>query len=248
MIRSALMAALAAVVLTPSPAAAQPRMSSEPITYTLRFPAPETHYVEVEASVPAGQPSIELMMAVWTPGSYLVREYERHVEQVAAKGPDGAALAVTKTQKNRWRVEAKGAPRVTVTYKVYGREMSVRTNWIESRFALLNGAPTFLTLAERGVTRPHVVALSLPAAWKTSVTSLAPVAGEAHRYQRRQLRRAGRLADPRRQPHRPSLRGRRQAARARQRRRSGGVRRQAGGGRRRQDRRRARAVLGRPAL
>ena len=176
------MAALAAAVLTPSPAAAQPRMSSEPITYTLRFPAPETHYVEVEASVPAGQPSIELMMAVWTPGSYLVREYERHVEQVAAKGPDGAALAVTKTQKNRWRVEAKGAPRVTVTYRVYGREMSVRTNWIESRFALLNGAPTFLTLAERGVTRPHVVALSLPAAWKTSVTSLAPVAGEAHRY------------------------------------------------------------------
>jgi predicted metalloprotease with PDZ domain len=181
MLRLALMAALAAAVLTPPPAAAQPRMS-EPITYTLRFPAPETHYVEVEASVPAGQPAIELMMAVWTPGSYLVREYERHVEQVEASGPDGAALAVAKTQKNRWRIEAKGAPRVTVTYKVYGREMSVRTNWIESRFALLNGAPTFLTLAERGVARPHVVALALPPAWKTSVTSLAPVAGEAHRY------------------------------------------------------------------
>ena len=81
MIRLALMAALAAAVLTPLLADAQPRMSSEPITYTLRFPAPETHYVEVEASVPAGQPAIELMMAVWTPGSYLVREYERHVEQ-----------------------------------------------------------------------------------------------------------------------------------------------------------------------
>ena len=82
MLRLALMAVLAAAVLTPSPTAAQPRMSSEPITYTLRFPAPDTHYVEVEASVPAGQPAIELMMAVWTPGSYLVREYERHVEQV----------------------------------------------------------------------------------------------------------------------------------------------------------------------
>jgi predicted metalloprotease with PDZ domain len=182
MSRFALMAALAAAVLTTSPAAAQPRMSSEPITYTLRFPAPETHYVEVEASVPAGQPSIDLMMAVWTPGSYLVREYERHVEQVAAKGPDGAALVVTKTQKNRWRIEAKGVPRVTVTYKVYGREMSVRTNWIESRFALLNGAPTFLTLVEKGATRPHVVTLALPEAWKTSVTSLAPVSGQAHSY------------------------------------------------------------------
>jgi predicted metalloprotease with PDZ domain len=181
MLRFALLAAVAAV-LPPLTADAQPRMSSEPITYTLRFPAPETHYVEVEASVPAGQPTIELMMAVWTPGSYLVREYERHVEDVTAKGPDGAALVVTKTQKNRWRIDAKGAPRVTVRYKVYGREMSVRTNWIEARFALLNGAPTFLTLAEKGATRPHVVALSLPAAWKTSVTGLAPVEGEAHRY------------------------------------------------------------------
>jgi predicted metalloprotease with PDZ domain len=181
MFRFALVTAFAAM-LTPSPTAAQPRMSPEPITYTLRFPAPETHYVEVEASVPAGQPAIDLMMAVWTPGSYLVREYERHVEQVAARGPDGAALPVAKPQKNRWRIDAKGAPRVTVTYRVYGREMSVRTNWIESRFALLNGAPTFLTLAERGVARPHVVTLALPSAWKTSVTSLAPVAGEAHRY------------------------------------------------------------------
>ena len=83
MLRFALLAAVAA--LSSLPAYAQPRMSSEPITYTLRFPAPETHYVEVEASVPAGQPAIELMMAVWTPGSYLVREYERHVEQLAAR-------------------------------------------------------------------------------------------------------------------------------------------------------------------
>jgi predicted metalloprotease with PDZ domain len=177
MSRFALMAALAAAVLTPFPAAAEPRMPSEPIRYTLRFPAPETHYVEVEASVPAGQPAIELMMAVWTPGSYLVREYERHVEQVAATGPDGAALVVAKTQKNRWRIDANGAARVTVTYKVYGREMSVRTNWIESRFALLNGAPTFLTLVERGVERPHLVTLALPPAWKTCETSLASVAG-----------------------------------------------------------------------
>ena len=177
-----MLAAVAAAALSPTGAAAQSRMSPEPLTYTLRFPAPETHYVDVEASVPAGQASIELMMAVWTPGSYLVREYERHVEQVAAKGPDGSALAVSKSQKNRWRVEAKGAPRVTVSYRVYGREMSVRTNWIESRFALLNGAPTFLTLVERGMARPHVVTLALPAAWKSTVTGLAPVAGEAHRY------------------------------------------------------------------
>ena len=50
------------------------------------FPAPQTNYVEVEAVVPTdGRPRIEMMMAVWTPGSYLVREYERNLEAVQAK-------------------------------------------------------------------------------------------------------------------------------------------------------------------
>jgi predicted metalloprotease with PDZ domain len=53
--------------------AAMPEMP-EAISYTLRFPAPQTHYVEVEARFPTGgRPEIELAMAVWTPGSYLVR-------------------------------------------------------------------------------------------------------------------------------------------------------------------------------
>jgi len=42
----------------------------EPIRYTLRLPAPHTHYVEVEASIPtAGRPDVEVYMATWTPGS-----------------------------------------------------------------------------------------------------------------------------------------------------------------------------------
>jgi predicted metalloprotease with PDZ domain len=55
----------------------------DPIRYTLSFTAPHTHYVEVRAEVPtSGRREVELMMAVWTPGSYLIREYERHVENV----------------------------------------------------------------------------------------------------------------------------------------------------------------------
>ena len=62
----------------------------QPITYTLRFPAPATHYVEVEALVPTdGRAHIELMLAAWTPGSYLIREYARHLEGVEARSPDG---------------------------------------------------------------------------------------------------------------------------------------------------------------
>lgn len=149
----------------------------EPISYTLSFPAPQTHYVEVEASLPTGgRPEIELMMAVWTPGSYLIREYSRNVEAVAAATEAGEPLAVEKTAKNRWRVSTQGAPRVTLRYRVYSREMSVRTNFVDSGFAILNGAPTFMTLAD-DADRPHDVRVVLPAGWKTAVSPLPPVPG-----------------------------------------------------------------------
>ena len=66
------------------------------------------------------------MMAVWTPGSYLVREYARNVEAVTARTPAGKSLAVEEVRKNRWRVETGGAAKVIVSYRVYCREMSVQ--------------------------------------------------------------------------------------------------------------------------
>ena len=146
----------------------------DPIRYTLTFPAPHTHYVHVRADVPAsGSESVELSMAVWTPGSYLVREFARHVEAVTAQRPDGESLRVDKTAKNRWRIATGGAARVLVSYRVYGREMSVRTNWIESGFAFLNGAPTFLTLAGDSA-RPHEVTIVPAEGWTRSITALDP--------------------------------------------------------------------------
>jgi predicted metalloprotease with PDZ domain len=161
-----------------TPAAAQTR---EAIRYTLRFPAPQTNYVDVEAIVPTdGRTSIDMMMAVWTPGSYLVREYERNLEAVTATAAStadpspragGRTLAVEKTTKNRWRIATGRAREVTLTYRVYSHEMTVRSNWVEADFAMLNGAPTYLTLVESG-TRPHDVRLELPPGWKTSVTGM----------------------------------------------------------------------------
>lgn len=183
MFGNALTAALAVALIAMTqhaPLAAQAQ--AEPIRYTLRFPAPHTHYVEVEAVYPTGgRPEIELFMAVWTPGSYLIREYERHVENVSAKSPDQTPRAVRKSRKNRWLVATGGAPSVIVSYRVYGREMTVRNNWIETSFAMLNGAPTFLTLVERGA-RPHQVRIIPAEGWKTSSTPLMPIAGQPHTY------------------------------------------------------------------
>ncbi len=144
----------------------------EPIRYTVSFPAPATHYLEIDAVYPTeGQDHIDLMMAVWTPGSYLVREYSRNVESLTASAGAGSLLTVEKTRKNRWRVQTQGAPAIHIHYRLYAHEMSVRTDWVDDEFALLNGAATFITLA--GVlNRPHEVRVILPPTWTRSVSGM----------------------------------------------------------------------------
>ncbi len=161
-------------VIAPSDIRAQP---PDPISYSLRFPAPHTHYVTVEAMVPTDKrPRIEMMMAVWTPGSYLVREFERNVEDLKARTFEGKPLDVHKTLKNRWVFETGGSPSIIISYRVYCHEMSVRTNWVDAGFALLNGAPTFMTLVEDGK-RPHDVQVYLPPGWTQSLTGLPEMPG-----------------------------------------------------------------------
>ena len=173
-------ALVALLVITAAPLAAQ---TLAPVRYTVRIPAPATHYLEVDASIPvAGQRTLTLMLPVWTPGSYLVREFARNLEQVRATSSAGAPLDVRKTQKNRWAVANPGTGRITLHYRVYAHERAGRLDWVESDFALINGAPTFVTLAERAH-RAHEVTLVLPDGWRRSVTAMpASPDGAAHHY------------------------------------------------------------------
>ena len=137
-----------------------------PVRYRVSIPAPASHYLTVEARFAGNWGNeADLFLPVWTPGSYLIREYARNIEPISASG------RFWKTSKNRWRIETDGAAEVVFTYRVYCREMSVRTNWVEDSFALINGAPTFVTMADM-LGEPHEIEIQLPAHWKTVVTSL----------------------------------------------------------------------------
>ncbi|HWM86483.1 MAG TPA: hypothetical protein VNO33_11610, partial [Kofleriaceae bacterium] len=153
------------------------------VAHRLSFAEARNRYVDIESVFPTGgAAALDLMMAVWTPGSYLVREYSRHIEALAASAPDGARLSVEKTRKNRWRVKTGGAASVTVRYRLYAPEMTVRTNWVSDDMAMLNGAATFLVPVGQ-LRRPHDVAFELPQGWKTSITALPPhPGGQPHRY------------------------------------------------------------------
>jgi predicted metalloprotease with PDZ domain len=142
------------------------------ISYTLRFPNAQNHRFEVEARFPTGgKPEVELMLPVWSPGSYLVREYARNVEELRAATEGGAPLEAEKVAKNRWRVATLGNPWIVVRYGIYGRELSVRTNFVNQSFALVNGPATFLTLAG-AENRPYRVTVVPPPGWARVVTPL----------------------------------------------------------------------------
>ncbi len=136
--------------------------------YTVAVPNPESHLAEVTleidgASDLAGAEAKELTvkMAAWCPGSYLVRDYARFVRDIRAADESGRPLAIRKTSKHAWRVEAGSATKVRINYEVYGFDLTVRTNHIDSTHAFLHGPATFLYLDELR-DQPCEVALNLP--------------------------------------------------------------------------------------
>jgi predicted metalloprotease with PDZ domain len=155
----------------------------DPITYTVKFPAPGQHRAEVEAVYPTdGRAAIELMMPIWTPGFYRVENYASKVLALSARTPDGQALKVEQPKKNRWTIPTGGAKKILVSYKLQCDSRSVTTNWVGDDLAVLNGAATFLALVKSGP-RPHDIRLELPTNWKQCMTALeAAPGGKANHY------------------------------------------------------------------
>ncbi len=145
-----------------------------PIIYTIRFPSPDKHVAEVFATIPTGQrATVELMMAVWSPGFYRVEDYAKNIRNLSVTRPDGTQLAVEQT-KNRWLIHDAGPwATVSVSYRLACDRKSVTSNWVGDDLIVLNGAATFVTLVGQP-SLPHEVRLELPPKCKRSITAMAP--------------------------------------------------------------------------
>lgn len=118
---------------------------AQQISYQLHMPKPQSHYFEVEmVLVDFKENSLELKMPVWAPGSYLIREFSKNVNQVKAFNEKGESLAVNKTAKNVWKIEKGKAKTVKVKYEVYAFELSVRTSFLDLTHGYVNGTSMFL--------------------------------------------------------------------------------------------------------
>lgn len=164
------LAALTLVGIAPQTKAAR---RLEPITYIVRFPSPDTQVAEVRVRVhTARRPTIEMMMAVWSPGFYRIEDYASRVQDFTAQTPDGTRLEV-EARKNRWRIHTSGKPEIVVSYRLICNQRSVTTNWVANDLVVLNGAATFITLADE-THRPHEVWIDLPEKMNRVMTALDP--------------------------------------------------------------------------
>jgi predicted metalloprotease with PDZ domain len=152
------------------------------IEYTVSMPRPWTHLLEVEMRVrwPRSPGATQLKMAVWTPGSYLIREYARHVQSFTVTDAAGRELGWEKINKNTWQVNAAGTSEIVARYKVYSNELTVRTNELNDEHAFWNnGALLMYPAGELGA--PSTITVRPYGDWKIA-TGLRPVAGRPNTF------------------------------------------------------------------
>ncbi len=118
------------------------------INYQVAMPNPQTHLFEVTLHLEDySLPTLDLKMPVWTPGSYLVREYAKQLQDLSATSDD-KALNWRKIGKNHWQIDTDGISEVTVKYRIFANELTVRTNHLDATHGYFNGAAIFFRIPD----------------------------------------------------------------------------------------------------
>jgi len=142
---------------------------STPVRAVVRVTEPVHHYASVHMVFPpSNRETRSLSMAAWTPGSYKIRDFARHVEGFEARVEGGATLAWTKADKSTWVVMAPPDTPMEVTYRVYCNDLSVRTNHIDLTGGHLN-PPALLLYEPTQQQRPIQLHVKPPPGWSVHV-------------------------------------------------------------------------------
>ena len=143
------------------------------IDYRIEVANLHAHLFKVTMTVPQPCARQRVSLPVWIPGSYLVREFARHLSPLAAQQGE-ASLSVHPIDKATWEVDCHDGAPLTISYEVYAFDTSVRAAFLDSRRGFFNGTSVFLCV-EGQEALPHKVRITgLPKGWEVA-TGLAPV-------------------------------------------------------------------------
>ncbi|MFM2210459.1 MAG: hypothetical protein RIQ96_2102 [Pseudomonadota bacterium] len=144
-----------------SPQAA-PRSSA--VHYRVQPADPHAHLYRVTLTVAQPAAHQGLSLPVWIPGSYLVREFSKNVQQLEAT-QGGRPVALAQLDKCSWRADCAAGVPLVLTYSVYALDNSVRTAWLDAARGFFN--PTSLCLRVHGAEeQPHDLEVTLQPAAK----------------------------------------------------------------------------------
>ncbi len=151
------------------------------LSYRVGMSQPTNHLFEVTIQISNWQQAtLELRMPVWTPGSYLVREYARHVQDFTAQVSD-RILSSHKISKNCWQIATGSSQEITIQYRVFANDLTVRTNHLDKTHGYFNGAAIFMYVP--GLEQQAVTVEVVPPneQWQIS-TTLEPVSDQCNTF------------------------------------------------------------------
>ncbi|MEW5678038.1 M61 family metallopeptidase [Comamonas kerstersii] len=133
--------------------------------------------VTLRIATPAAQQLVSL--PVWIPGSYLVREFAKNLQELNAR-QNGQPIAVQQLSKHQWQLDCSANAPVELSYLVNAYDTSVRTAWLDQRRGFFNGTSLLLRVHGQEA-QPHQLRISPSAQvpdWKLA-TGLSAVEVDA---------------------------------------------------------------------
>ena len=147
------------------------------IHYRIDVASAPAHLFRVTLRITEPAAEQRLSLPAWIPGSYLVREFARHLSALEARR-GARQVTLEQLDKATWLARCDGRAALTVSYLVYAFDTSVRAAFLDAQRGFFNGTSVFLRVEGRE-DEPHRVELrGLPAGWQVA-TALAPVKVDA---------------------------------------------------------------------
>lgn len=145
-----------------------------PLHYRVELADLHAHLFRVTLTIAQPNPQQRLALPVWIPGSYLVREFSKQLQQLQAR-QGGKVVPVQQLDKCSWQVECSPQQPLVLSYEVYAYDNSVRTAWLDATRGFFNGTSLCLRVIGQE-DAPHqleLVAQRAPTTWSVA-TGLSP--------------------------------------------------------------------------
>lgn len=147
------------------------------VHYQVEIKNPATHMVSVSMKFKKDKADkISVFLPSWSPGSYLMREYAKHVRTFKALNEGGEYLFFEQIKKGEWQIDfAKSdvkikSGEVEIKYEVFCHELTVRTSHVDISHAFLHG-PTYLMGIKDADIKP-TIEFKFPGLWSKLHTAL----------------------------------------------------------------------------